>query len=133
VEAATPRLIPIDSHNSSKAAALNWVDTHIQSPIGTPLSMWSLPSPPELRSLLPEHTNRAPCQKSTVSLPIRAPANDATIAAVLVPLAIEVADLADLGTRGDERKWSMSVNEAYHNGLKTNDSASWGTGCFTWQ
>jgi hypothetical protein len=36
VEAARPRLIPIDPHNSFKAAALDWIATCLQSSIGAP-------------------------------------------------------------------------------------------------
>jgi len=49
----------------------------------------------------------------------RTSSNDATIAAVLILLAIEEASLSDPKRRGDERKCSMSVNEAHHNGLRT--------------
>jgi hypothetical protein len=49
----------------------------------------------------------------------RTSTNDTTIAAVLILLAIEEANLASPKRQGDERKCSMSVNEAHHNGLRT--------------
>jgi hypothetical protein len=49
----------------------------------------------------------------------RTSTSDVTIAAVLMLLAIEEADLADPKRKGDDRRCSMSVNEAHHNGLRT--------------
>jgi hypothetical protein len=44
--------------------------------------------------------------------------NDATIAAVLILLAVEEEALSDRKQRGDERKSSVWANEAHHNGLR---------------
>jgi len=44
--------------------------------------------------------------------------DDTTIAAVLVLLAIEEADLSDSGTWGEDRQCSMWANEAHWNGLR---------------
>ena len=45
--------------------------------------------------------------------------DDTTIATVLILLALEEADLANPKSKGEERKYSMSVNGAHLNGLKT--------------
>ena len=44
--------------------------------------------------------------------------DDTTIAAVLVLLALEEAELADPNNRGDARDCSMIANEAHFNGLR---------------
>jgi hypothetical protein len=51
----------------------------------------------------------------------RTSTNDTTIAAVLILLAKEEAELADTKRRGDEHKCRLTraANEAHHNGLKT--------------
>jgi hypothetical protein len=49
----------------------------------------------------------------------RTSTNDTTIAAVLILLANEEADLADSKRQGDERNCSLMVNETHYNGLRT--------------
>lgn len=45
--------------------------------------------------------------------------NDTTLATVLVLLALEESDLADPRRQGSDRDWSLSVNDAHLNGLRT--------------
>lgn len=62
---------------------------------------------------------RAMSEVNSLLSDLRTSTNDGTIAAVLILLAIDEADLSCFKGRGDERRCSISVNEAHHNGLKT--------------
>jgi hypothetical protein len=120
VEAAAPRLIPIDPYSSSAATALNWITACIQSPTGAPFIYAALSTSLRAAQLNAEvYKWRAMSELNGLLSNPRTSTNDTTIAAVLILLAVEEADLADPKRRGDERKCSMSVNEAHHNGLKT--------------
>jgi hypothetical protein len=120
VEAASPRLIPIDPHNSSSAAATNWIKACIQSPTGAPFIYAALST--SLRAAQPNaevYKWRAMAELNRLLSDPCTSTNDATIAAVLILFAIEEADLADPKRCGDERKCSMSMNDAHYNGLRT--------------
>jgi hypothetical protein len=120
VEAAAPRLIPVDPYRSSEADALKWIRACIQSSTGAPFIYAALTS--SLRAAqvnLEAYKWRAMSEVNGLLSNPRTSTNDTTIAAVLMLLAIEEADLADPKRKGDERKCSMSVNEAHRNGLRT--------------
>jgi hypothetical protein len=120
VEAASPRLIPIDPHNSSAAAATNWIRACIQSPTGAPFIYAALST--SLRAAKPNtevYKWRAMAELNRLLSDPCTSTNDTTIAAVLILFAIEEAGLANPKRCGDERKCSMSVNDAHQNGLRT--------------
>jgi hypothetical protein len=120
VEAASPRLIPIDPHKSSTVAATDWIKACIQSPTGAPFIYAALSTSLRAAQLNAEvYKWRAMAELNRLLSDPRASTNDTTIAAVLILLAIEEADLANPKRRGDERECSMSVNNAHHNGLRT--------------
>ncbi|KAF7566464.1 Fungal-trans-2 domain containing protein [Pyrenophora tritici-repentis] len=99
VQMSTPRLLPIDLHRFSEVAATEWISACIHSPMGAPFRAIS-----EVNRLLSDPS------KST---------DDTTIATVLILLALEEADLADLGKKGDDRRCSVSVSNAHLSGLRT--------------
>jgi hypothetical protein len=99
---------------------MDWIKDCIQSPTGTPFIYAALSTSLRAAQLNPEvYKWRAMSELNIILSNPHTSTNDTTIAAVLILLAIEEADLADPKRRGDERKCSMSVNEAHHNGLKT--------------
>ncbi|KAF2025257.1 hypothetical protein EK21DRAFT_104070 [Setomelanomma holmii] len=120
VQAASPRLIPIDPYRSSEGAALSWATACIQSPIGAPFIYAALTSSSRAAQVESEiYKWRAMSEVNGLLSDLRTSTNDVTIAAVLMLLAIEEADLADPRRRGDDRESSVSVDDAHHNGLKT--------------
>jgi len=99
---------------------MSWVTTCIQSPSGAPFIYAAITSSLKAVQLDPEaYKWRAMAEVNSLLSDPRTSTNDATIAAVLILFAIEEANLSDPKRRGDERKCSMSVNEAHHNGLRT--------------
>jgi hypothetical protein len=113
IENAAPRLLPIDPYKSSEKASMSWMTDCIQSAIGAPFIYAVLTSSARAAQLDPEtYKWRA------ISNP-RTSTDDTTIAAVLILLANEEADLADPKRQGDRRECSLMVNEAHHNGLRT--------------
>ncbi|KAH7380672.1 hypothetical protein BKA66DRAFT_442215 [Pyrenochaeta sp. MPI-SDFR-AT-0127] len=120
VEVSTPRLLPVDPHKSSEAAATDWVATCIQSPIGAPFIYAALTSSARAARLDAEvYKWRAIAEVNRILTDPTKSTDDTTIATVLMLLAMEEADLADPQRQGDERRYSKSVNEAHQNGLRT--------------
>ncbi|KAF1836177.1 hypothetical protein BDW02DRAFT_494191 [Decorospora gaudefroyi] len=120
VEDITPRLLPIDLHRSSEAAAASWVTTSIQSPIGAPFIYAALTSAARAAKLNPEgYKWRAVSEVNRLLADPGKNTDDTTIATVLILLALEEADLADPRRKGDERRCSVSVNDAHLSGLST--------------
>lgn len=117
---AAPRVIPIDPHESSSVAAMQWIKKCIQSPIGAPFIYAVLTSSARAARLDSEkHKWLAMAAVNGLLSNPRTSTNDSTISAVLVLLAIEEADLADPRRKGNERECSLAVNDAHYNGLKT--------------
>ncbi|KAF1842458.1 uncharacterized protein K460DRAFT_359066 [Cucurbitaria berberidis CBS 394.84] len=120
IEASTPRLLPIDPHKSSEAAATDWFATCIQSPIGAPFIYATLTSSARVAKLDPEvYKWRAISEVNMLLTDSNKNTDDTTIATVFMLLALEEASLADPRRKGDERRWSKSVNEAHLSGLRT--------------
>jgi hypothetical protein len=92
----------------------------IQSAIGAPFIYAVLTSSARAAQLDPEtYKWRAMSEVNGLLSNPRTSTNDTTIAAVLILLANEEADLADPRRQGDRRECSLMVNEAHHNGLRT--------------
>ncbi|CAO2647773.1 Nn.00g086950.m01.CDS01 [Neocucurbitaria sp. VM-36] len=107
VEASTPRLLPIDPHRSSETAATDWVAACIQSPIGAPFIYAALTASARAAKLDPEvYKWRAISEVNRLLTDSHKNIDDTTIAAVLMLLALEEADLADPRRKGDERRCS---------------------------
>jgi hypothetical protein len=120
IENAAPRLLPIDLYKSSEKAAMGWMTDCVQSPIGAPFIYAILTSSARAAQLDPEaYKWRAISEVNGLLSNMRTSTNDTTIAAVLILLANEEADLADTKRQGDKRECSLMVNEAHHNGLRT--------------
>ncbi|KAH7088523.1 hypothetical protein FB567DRAFT_620959 [Paraphoma chrysanthemicola] len=120
VQAASTRLIPLDICRSSENAALSWVSACLQSPIGSPFIYAALTSSCRGAQLNPDtYKWRAMSEINGLLSNSRTNTNDVTIAAVLILLAIEEADLANPKRTGYDRRCSIMVNEAHYNGLKT--------------
>jgi hypothetical protein len=99
VKVATPRIIPIDPHFSSKAAALNWMAACFQSPLGAPFIYAGLTFSSRAAKLDSEgYKWRALSEVNRLLADPRTSIDDTTIAAVLVLLAIEEADLSNSDT-----------------------------------
>lgn len=117
---STPRLLPVDPHKSSEAAATDWVATCIQSPVGAPFIYAALTSSARAVRLDAEvYKWRAISEVNRLLTDPTKSTDDTTIATVLILLALEEADLADPRKNGDERRYSRRVNEAHQNGLRT--------------
>ncbi|KAF1921040.1 hypothetical protein BDU57DRAFT_553269 [Ampelomyces quisqualis] len=120
IGAAVPRLFPVDPHQLSEELGMDWIRTCVQSPIGAPFIYAILTSSARAAQLSPEaYKWRA---LSAVNRLLSDPGNstnDTTIAAVLILLANEEADLAGCKRQGDERNCSLMINEAHCNGLRT--------------
>ncbi|KAH7077971.1 hypothetical protein BKA63DRAFT_276020 [Paraphoma chrysanthemicola] len=120
IEAASTRLIPLDTWRSSEKAALSWASACLQSPIGSPFIYAALTSSCRGAQLDPDtYKWRAMSEVNGLLSNPRTNTNDVTIAAVLILLAIEEADLANPKRTGYDRRCSVMVNEAHYNGLKT--------------
>jgi hypothetical protein len=122
IEAAVPRLIPIDPHNSSQQAGMDWIRACVQSPIGAPFIYAVLSCSARAAQLDPEaYKWRAMSEVNGLLSDPSMSTNDTTLAAVLILLANEEADLADPKCQSNEQKCSITraANEAHHNGLRT--------------
>jgi hypothetical protein len=120
IENAAPRLLPIDPYKSSEKASMSWMTDCIQSAIGAPFIYAVLTSSARAAQLDPEtYKWRAMSEVNGLLSNSRTSTDDTTIAAVLILLANEEADLADPKRQGDRRECSLMVNEAHHNGLRT--------------
>jgi hypothetical protein len=99
---------------------MDWMRTCVQSPMGAPFIYAILTSSARAAQLSPEaYKWRALSAVNRLLSDPRTSTNDTTIAAVLILLANEEADLADSKRQGDERNCSLLVNEAHYNGLRT--------------
>lgn len=120
VGTATPRLLPIDPYGTSEGAAFNWVTSCIQSPIGVPFIYAALTTSSRVVGRSGDAFKcRAMSEINKLLSDPNTSTSDETIAAVLILLAVEEAELASPKLQGDERRHSMSVNEAHTNGLRT--------------
>ncbi|EAT84742.1 hypothetical protein HBH56_048410 [Parastagonospora nodorum] len=122
IEAAAPRLIPVDPHRFSQQAGKDWIQTCVQSNVGAPFIYAVLACSARAVQLDPEvYKWRAVSEVNGLLSDPRTSTNDTTIAAVLILLANEEAELADPKRRGDENKCKLTraANEAHHNGLRT--------------
>jgi hypothetical protein len=91
-----------------------------QSPLGAPFIYAGLTFSSRAAKLDSEgYKWRALSEVNRLLADPRTSIDDTTIAAVLVLLAIEEADLSNSDTWGEDRQSSMWVNEAHWNGLKT--------------
>jgi hypothetical protein len=99
---------------------MHWIKDCVQSPIGAPFIYAVLNSSARAAQLNSEAYKwlAISAVNGLLSNP-HTSTNDTTIAAVLVLLANEEAELADPRRRGDERECSLMVNDAHHNGLRT--------------
>jgi hypothetical protein len=120
IENAAPRLLPIDPYKSCEKIAKSWMTNCVQSPIAAPFIYAMLTSSARAARLDPEvYKWRAVSEVNGLLSNSHTNTNDTTIAAVLVLLANEEADLADPKRQGDKRECSLLVNEAHQNGLRT--------------
>ncbi|EFQ88135.1 hypothetical protein PTT_16130 [Pyrenophora teres f. teres 0-1] len=120
VKVTTPRLLPIDPHRSSEAAATEWIAACIQSPVGAPFVYAALTSASRATKLDTEaYKWRAISEVNRLLSDPSKNTNDTTIATVLILLALEEADLADPRRNGDDRRCSVSVSNAHLSGLRT--------------
>lgn len=120
VGGSAPRLIPIDLHSSSSVAATDWIAGCIQSPSGAPYIYAALTASARSVGLSSEaYKWRAITEVNKLLSDPKTGTDDTTIATVLVLLALEESDLADPKRRGSDREWSLSVNNAHLNGLRT--------------
>lgn len=99
---------------------MDWISACVQSPIGAPFIYATLTSSARVAKLSPEaYKWRALSAVNGILSDPRTSTDDTTIAAVLILLANEEADLADSKRQGDERNCSLMVNEAHYNSLRT--------------
>jgi hypothetical protein len=116
-QAAAPRLIPIDPHRSSEAAANKWIRSCIQSPSGASFIYAAIAT-----FLRAAHQDPEACKWraiAEVNKLLSDSPDDVTMATVLILFAIEEADLSDATPNGDEQQYRASVNDAHRNGLRT--------------
>lgn len=101
---------------------MDWIQTSIQSNMGAPFIYAVLACSARAVQLDPEvYKWRAVSEVNGLLSDPRTNTNDTTIAAVLILLANEEAELADPKRRGDEHKCKLTraANKAHHNGLRT--------------
>lgn len=119
VEITAPRLLPIDPHRSSKAAAIDWYATCLQSPVGAPFIYATLTSSARVANIESEaYKWRAISEVNKLLTDPNKSTDDTTIAAVLILLALEEADLKAPRKKMGDRRDSVSVNDAHLNGLR---------------
>jgi hypothetical protein len=101
---------------------MDWIRTCVQSNTGSPFIYAVLSCSARAVQLDPEvYKWRAISEVNRLLSDPHTSTNDTTIAAVLILLANEEAELADIKRRGDEHKCRVTraANEAHHNGLRT--------------
>ncbi|KAF2852330.1 hypothetical protein T440DRAFT_488401 [Plenodomus tracheiphilus IPT5] len=119
VQFATPCLLPIDPHQSSKAVATRWIATCIQSPIGAPFIYAALTTSMRAAQLDSEvYKWRAVSAVNKLLTNHKYSTEDITITAVLILLALEESVLADPQKKGEDRTSSVRANNAHLSGLR---------------
>ncbi|KAF2997557.1 hypothetical protein E8E13_000771 [Curvularia kusanoi] len=119
VESAASRLVPVDIYRAASITATGWISDCIKNPNGAPYIFAALTASARAVGLKPEiYKWQAISEVNKLLSNPTTSTGDMTIAAVLILLALEEADLANPCLQGSERKWSLSANSAHLNGLR---------------